>query len=148
MVSSFSFRGAPVLTLDQKSRLTVPARYRELLTAEANGQMVITKNHDGCLLLFPLQVWERREAELNALSSEFEGWRRLYIGSATDVEMDGAARILIPAELRAYAGLDRDVKFMGVGAYFELWDLARYDANEAALIAGGRPEALRNMVIR
>lgn len=137
-----------MLTLDQKSRLTVPARYRELLVAEVNGQMVVTKNHDGCLSLFPLSVWEKYEAELNAMPSEFEGWRRLYIGSATDVDIDSAARVLIPAELRQWAGLERDVKFMGVGAYFELWDSARYDTREAALIAAGRPEALRNMVIR
>lgn len=137
-----------MLTLDQKSRLTVPARYRELLVAEVNGQMVVTKNHDGCLSLFPLPVWEKYEAELNAMPSEFEGWRRLYIGSATDVDIDSAARVLIPAELRQWAGLERDVKFMGVGAYFELWDSARYDTREAALIAAGRPEALRNMVIR
>ena len=137
-----------MLTLDQKSRLTVPARYRELLVAEVNGKMVVTKNHDGCLSLFPLSVWEKYEAELNAMSSDFEGWRRLYIGSATDVDIDSAARVLIPAELRQWAGLERDVKFMGVGAYFELWDSARYDTREAALIAAGRPEALRNMVIR
>ncbi len=116
--------------------------------AEVKGQMVVTKNHDGCLSLYPLPVWEKFEAELNAMSSEFEGWRRLYIGSATDVEIDSAARVLIPAELRTFAGLDRDVKFMGVGAYFELWDVARHDAYEAALIAAGRPEAVRNMVIR
>lgn len=137
-----------MLTLDQKSRLTVPARYRELLMTAVNGQMVVTKNHDGCLSLFPLSVWEKYEAELNAMPSEFEGWRRLYIGSATDVDIDSAARVLIPAELRQWAGLERDVKFMGVGAYFELWDSARYDTREAALIAAGRPEALRNMVIR
>ena len=137
-----------MLTLDQKSRLTVPARYRELLMTAVNGQMVVTKNHDGCLSLFPLSVWEKYEAELNAMSSDFEGWRRLYIGSATDVDIDSAARVLIPAELRQWAGLERDVKFMGVGAYFELWDSARYDTREAALIAAGRPEALRNMVIR
>ena len=98
------------MTLDQKSRLTVPARYRELLVAEVNGQMVVTKNHDGCLSLFPLPVWEKYEAELNAMPSEFEGWRRLYIGSATDVDIDSAARVLIPAELRQWAGLERDRK--------------------------------------
>jgi MraZ protein len=81
-------------------------------------------------------------------ASRVEGWRRLYIGSATDVEIDGASRVLIPPELRKWAGLDRDVKFMGVGAYFELWDSARYEEREAAMLAGERPEKLRNFVIR
>jgi MraZ protein len=57
--------------------------------------------------------------------------------------------VLIPPELRKWAGLDRDVKFMGVGAYFELWDMARYEEREqAAMLAGERPEPLRNLVIR
>ena len=68
-VSSFSFRGGPVLLLDQKSRLTVPAKYREVLMTSVNGQMVVSKNPDGCLSLFPLPVWERFEAELKDLPS-------------------------------------------------------------------------------
>ena len=147
-MTSFNFRGGPVLTLDQKSRLTVPARYRDELVAKAAGQLVVAKNPDGCLSLFPLPMWEKFEAELNALSIDNEGWRRLYIGSATDVEIDSGSRVLIPQELRAWAGLDKDVKFMGVGSNFELWDNARYGEREAALIAAGRPEAVRNIVIR
>ena len=137
-----------MLTLDQKSRLTVPAKYRVELMTEVNGQMVVTKNPDGCLLLFPLPVWERFEAGLMAMPLEHEGWRRLYVGSATDVEIDSASRVLIPPELKLWAGMDREVKFMGVGSYFELWDSARYDARETALIEAGRPEVLRQMVLK
>jgi MraZ protein len=134
--------------LDGKGRITVPARYRDVLVATVNGQMVIAKNPDGCLSLFPLPVWEQFEAELVKLPLEQEGWRRLYVGSATDVEIDGSSRVLVPPELRAWAGLEHDVKFMGVGSNFELWDCARYEAREAEMIAAGRPEVLRNMVIR
>ena len=63
-------------------------------------------------------------------------------------EIDSAARVLVPPELRSWAGLEKDVKFMGVGAHFELWDMARYEAREAEVIARGRPEALRTLVIR
>jgi len=147
-VSSFAFRGGPVLTLDGKGRITVPARYRDVLMATVGGQMVISKNPDGCLALYPLSVWEQFEAELLKLPMEQEGWRRLYVGSATDVEIDSASRVLVPPELRAWAGLEREVKFMGVGSNFEIWDTGRYEAREAALIAGGRPEVLRNLVIR
>lgn len=147
-VSAFAFRGGPVLTLDGKGRITVPARHRDVLMATVNGQMVICKNPDGCLSLYPLPVWEKFEAELLGLPLEAEGWRRLYVGSATEVEIDGGSRVLVPPELRSWAGLEREVKFMGVGSNFELWDSARYDAREAALIAAGRPEVLRNLVIR
>lgn len=110
------------------------------------GRMVIAKNPDGCLSLYPLPVWEAFEAELRAMPLEQAPWKRLYIGSATDVEIDGGSRVLIPYELREWAGLDREVKFMGVGSYFELWDNARYSAREAELLSGERPEALRKLV--
>jgi MraZ protein len=142
------FRGGPVLTLDGKGRITVPARWREQLMADVNGQLVVAKNPDGCLSLYPLPVWEGVQAAMLALSTEHDAWRRILIGSATDVEIDSASRVLIPPELRSWARLERDVKFMGVGSYFELWDMARYEEREAQAIAAGRPEPLRNLVIR
>ncbi len=137
-----------MLALDSKGRLTVPSRWRDLLTTHVHGQLVVAKNPDGCLSLFPLPVWEQFESHLLALPAADDAWRRLFIGSATDVEIDSAARVLIPPELRSWAALEKDVKFMGVGAHFELWDLARYEAREQAAIAQGRPEPLRNLVIR
>ena len=126
----------------------MPARYRDVLMANVNGQMVIAKNPDGCLSLFPLPVWEQFETNVLALPVEYDAWRRVYVGSASEVEIDGASRVLIPPELRAWAGLEREVKFMGVGPNFELWDSARYDAREVAAIAAGRPDALRSLVVR
>lgn len=142
----FAFRGGPVLTLDAKGRLTVPARYRDVLVEAVGGQLVVTKNPAGCLTLYPRSVWDAFEAELAALPMRHEGWRRLYIGSATDVEIDGGSRVLIPPELRAWAGLEREVVFMGVGDKFELWDRARYEAGEALTIASGLPDELQNKV--
>jgi MraZ protein len=145
-VPSFAFRGGPVLTLDAKGRLTVPARYRDVLMSTVGGQMVVAKNHAGCLGLYPRPVWDAFEAELARLPMKHEGWRRLFIGSATEVEIDSASRVLVPPELREWAGLERDVVFMGVGDKFELWDKARYEAGEALTIAGGLPEELQNKV--
>ena len=142
------FRGGPVLTLDTKGRIVVPARHRDVLLAVCQGKMIVSKNPDGCLSLFPLPVWETFEAELVNLSVEYDAWRRLYIGSATDVDIDSGSRVLIPPELRQWACLEKDVKFMGVGSNFELWDSARYDAREVAAIAAGRPEPVRNLVVR
>ena len=142
------FRGGPVLTLDGKGRITVPARWRDVLMATVQGQMVVTKNPDGCLSLYPLPVWEAFENNVLALTTEDDAWRRFFIGSATEVELDSAARVLIPPELRAWAGLEREVKFMGVGAYFELWDSARHDARETEALARPRPDTLLNLVIR
>jgi MraZ protein len=137
-----------VLSLDQKGRLMVPARYKEVLMSTVQGRMVVSKCPDGCLALYPMPVYEKFEAEVLALPEIDAAWRRLYVGSATEVEIDSGSRVLIPPELRTWAGLEKEVKFMGVGAFFELWDIARYEAHEARTLAGERPEALRTLVIR
>ena len=142
------FRGGPVLTLDGKGRITVPARWRDVLMATVQGQMVVAKNPDGCLSLYPLPVWEGFESNVLSLPTQDEAWRRFFIGSATEVEIDSASRVLVPPELRAWAGLDEKVKFMGVGSHFELWDITRHEAHETAALAQGRPEPLNRLVIR
>ena len=133
-VSAFAFKGGPVLTLDGKGRITVPARWRDVLMSAVQGQMMVSKSHVRCLSLFPRPVWDQFEARLNALPASADGLRRLYIGSATEAAIDGASRLLLPPELRAWAGLEREVVFMGLGNRFELWDKARYDAHEAAVL--------------
>lgn len=133
-VSVFAFKGGPVLTLDGKGRITVPARWRDVLMSAVQGQMMVSKSHVRCLSLFPRPVWDQFETRLNALPASADGLRRLYIGSATEAAIDGASRLLLPPELRAWAGLEREVVFMGLGNRFELWDKARYDAHEAAVL--------------
>ena len=133
-MSVFAFKGGPVLTLDGKGRITVPARWRDVLMSAVQGQMMVSKSHVRCLSLFPRPVWDEYETRLNALPAWADGLRRLYIGSATEAAIDGASRLLLPPELRAWAGLEREVVFMGLGNRFELWDKARYDAHEAAVL--------------
>lgn len=124
----------------------MPSRYRDVLMSTVDGQMVVSKNHAGCLTLYPRPVWDAFEADLARLPMKHEGWRRVFIGSAAEVEIDASSRVLVPPELRAWAGLEREVVFMGVGDKFELWDKARYEAGEALVIAAGLPEELQNKV--
>ena len=137
-----------MVKVDDKGRVTVPSKFAVPLKEVAAGQLVVAKSPDGCLSLYPLPVWEQFEADMRGWPLEMDGWRRLYVGSATDVEIDGSSRVHIPPELRKWAGLEREVKFMGVGAYFELWDSERYDQREAEMLAGARPETLQKSVIR
>jgi len=146
-VSEFAFKGGPVLTLDGKGRITVPARYRDMLMASVNGQMMVTKTPVRCLTLFPRPVWEQFEAKLNALPAKGDKLRRMYIGSATEAQIDGASRVLLPPELRAWAGLERDVIFMGMGNRFELWDKATYDAYEAQVLEQDMGDQLADLFI-
>ncbi|HXD05559.1 MAG TPA: division/cell wall cluster transcriptional repressor MraZ [Burkholderiaceae bacterium] len=138
------FQGASALALDAKGRLTVPARHRDVLRATANDQLTVTKHPDGCLLVFPRPVWEGFRDKVAALPMSADGWKRIFLGSAMDVDIDSASRVLVSPELRAAAGLSKDVMLLGMGTRFELWDAQRYAAHEAAVMQQGMPDALRD----
>jgi MraZ protein len=70
-------------------------------------------------------------------------WRRIFLGNASDIEMDGSGRILVTPELRSAASIERDVMLLGMGSHFELWDAATYAQKEQVAIAQGMPDALK-----
>ncbi len=105
-----------------------------------HGQLTLTRHPEGYLLIYPRPVWERVEIELMALKTTSEGWRRIFLGSAVDVEIDSASRVLVPPELRDAAGLNKDVLLIGTGRRLELWDKQRHDDVEARVIAAGMTE--------
>ena len=123
------FRGVTALTLDSKGRLAMPARYREVLQVRAGGKLVITADSSSCLLIYAAPDWEPIQQKLMALSSfnpRTRDLQRLLVGNASDVEMDAAGRILVPAPLRKFAALDKDVALVGQGMRFELWDESKW----------------------
>ena len=144
IVSNFVFQGASELALDAKGRLSVPARHRDVLTAMAQGQLTITKHPEGCLMVFPRPAWESFRDKIAALPMSAAGWKRIFLGNAMDVEIDSASRVLISPELRAAAGLTKDVMLLGMGSHFELWDAARYAAHEAEVMQQGMPDVLKD----
>jgi MraZ protein len=137
--------------LDGKGRLTVPSKWRDQINEKVAGQLVLCKDPAGCLGLYPPPVFTQLADVLVTLTGEdADEWRRLYLGSQNELEIDSASRVLIPPELRRWAGFEEQGKvvFMGVGAHFELWDPARSEARESQVIAKGKPEALRTLVLQ
>ncbi|MFU8837129.1 MAG: division/cell wall cluster transcriptional repressor MraZ [Thiohalomonadaceae bacterium] len=126
------FRGVVDLSLDAKGRMAMPVRYRERLEAHCAGQLVMTIDiRERCLAVYPLPEWEVIQHKLDALSSfnpNNATVKRLLLGNATDVEMDGNGRLLIPTKLRQYAGLEKKVVMAGQAKKFELWDEASWDS--------------------
>lgn len=143
-VVSFHFQGTSALVLDAKGRFAVPARHREVLQSGAAGQLTLTRHPQGCLMVFPRPVWERFRDLVTALPMAAAGWKRLFLGSAMDVALDGAARVLVSPELRDAAGLTRDVLLLGLGDHLELWSPERHAASEAALLQQPMPDVLSN----
>ena len=146
-MSEFVFQGESALTLDGKGRVTVPARFREALGALCQGQMTLSKSPSRCLLLVPRPAWIEFRAKLLALPMEADNFRRLYLGSAMDVDIDSGSRVLLSPELRAWARLDKDLMLVGMGGRMEIWDRDRYLADQEATLAQPMPEALRNLVL-
>ena len=108
----------------------MPTRYREQLTEHAQGKLVVTVDRDQCLLIYPLPEWEQIERKLMSLPSlhaQARRLQRLMVGHATDLELDGHGRVLLPPELRDFAKLERHGMLIGQGNRFELWDEARWD---------------------
>ena len=132
------------MSLDVKGRMAVPSRHRDVLQALCAGQLTITKNPDGCLMVFPRPAWETFRDKVAALPMSAAGWKRIFLGNAMDVEIDSAARVLISPELRAAAGLTKEVMLLGMGSHFELWDAQKYAEHEAAVMAQPMPEALQD----
>ena len=123
------FRGATKITLDAKGRLAVPTRYRERIAARCANQLVTTVDRDQCLLIYPYPDWEDIERKLERLPSFQKAARRLQrlmIGYATEMELDGHGRVLMPKELREFAGIERKAMLVGQGRKFELWDEQRW----------------------
>ncbi|MDN5850219.1 MAG: division/cell wall cluster transcriptional repressor MraZ [Nitrococcus sp.] len=119
------FRGITQINLDTKGRMAFPSRYRDKLIQSSDGQVVVTVDRDHCLLIYPLPKWEEIEQKLVRLPNlnrAVRSLQRLLIGHATEGQLDGNGRILLPPPLREFAGLDKKVVLVGQGEYFELWD--------------------------
>jgi MraZ protein len=133
------FQGASQLTLDGKGRVSMPVRHRDALVTSCEGRLTLTRHPDGCLLVYPRPVWESRRQQIAQLPYSARALQRVLLGSALDVELDSAGRMLVSTELRAAAGLERDVMLLGMGTHLELWDSSRLAEHERQALADGLP---------
>jgi MraZ protein len=125
------FRGVNKLAVDSKGRFAMPTKYREALGASCAAQLVVTIDTDRCLLIYPLPEWqeiERKLMQLPSFNKTARRLQRLLVGHATEVELDGQGRLLLPPPLREFAGIEKQAVLIGQGNKFELWDEGRWDA--------------------
>ncbi|MBS7325187.1 MAG: division/cell wall cluster transcriptional repressor MraZ [Thiopseudomonas sp.] len=149
------FRGSSSINLDAKGRLAVPSRYRQELEERCEGQVVITLDlHEPCLCLYPMQEWERIEAQISRIPSmrpEARSLQRLLVANAIDTELDGSGRLLIPPRMRTHAKLDKHVMLVGLSHKFQIWDEATWNnqfAEDLDFIRQAElPEELQNLVL-
>lgn len=121
------FMGEYNHTIDAKSRLIIPSKFRESL----GDEFVVTKGLDGCLFVFDNAEWTAFEEKLKQLPSmtnpDVRKFIRFFMAGASAVEVDKQGRILIPASLKEHAALEKEVVLIGVGSRVEIWSKERYD---------------------
>lgn len=119
------FMGEYNHTIDTKGRLIIPSKFREALGEE----FVVTKGLDGCLFIYPKQEWNVFEEKLKALpltNKDARKFTRFFLAGAASCEVDKQGRILLPAVLREFAGLEKDVVLAGVGGRIEIWQKEKW----------------------
>ena len=138
---SIGIYGSSNLTLDLKGRIIIPARYRELLRASCEGEMIITKDPQyPALIIYPGKLWKEISQKFEALGGLNQKvrsiqWKILGNASVTDFEAGERMTLLIPQILREFADLTlkENVALVGMGSKFELWNLDNWEKKQSGL---------------
>ncbi len=119
-----------VVSVDAKGRVGIPARFREFLNATYGDQLILL-DKDGCVFAYPLEEWKRRFSErfreLPTHREDVRRYLRQMYGKANPCEIDRQGRILLPARLRASAGIEKEAVIVGLENKFEIWGRERWE---------------------
>ena len=124
-MSLFMFYGEFVHSIDDKGRIVLPSKFRETAKKKAIKRFFITRGLDKCLFMFPEKEWHIQEVKFRAMSftkSEARKFNRMYFSGAFEAVADPLGRILLPAYLKDYAGIKKDIVIIGVSSRIEIWN--------------------------
>ncbi len=139
-----SFKGSYIYAVDEKGRVSIPARMRKYLSPEANETFVITRGTDTCLFLFPLDEWEKLERklkELNTFNPQHRFLVRILLMWAVEVTLDNQSRVMIPKNLLEFAKIDKEALIIGALDRIEIWN-----PNIFQEYVNSQPESYENVV--
>lgn len=122
------FRGRFENTIDAKGRTSVPSKFREVLSTNYDDRLIVT-NFDNCLWAYPVKEWQAIEEKVSALPQfkpEVKALQRVFISAAQECLVDKQGRILVPSSLRDYAGIEKDIVFVGMIKRIEIWSAERW----------------------
>ena len=122
------FHGEYEATVDAKGRFLLPGGLKKQLP-EGEGRFILSRGFEKCLTLYPIKSWElivAKISQLNDFDPKVRQFRRQFLGGATEVELDSAGRLLLPASLKEFAGLLKDITLAAALDRFEIWDSVKY----------------------
>lgn len=125
-----AFKGSYIYAVDEKGRVSLPAKLRKYVSPEANDTFVVTRGFEKCLFVYPVDEWNKLEATLRKLSSydaEHRRFIRVLLELASEIQLDAQARLSIPQELREYSDIRNEVRIIGTLDKIELWNPKTYD---------------------
>ncbi len=144
------FRGYSYHTIDNKGRIIIPARFRDIIKANG-GDCVMVSRMDNCLVGYPMEEWRNIESkilDMSEKSGNIRRFRRVFIGGASACNCDKQDRILIPQALREYAVLEKDIVLVGVLDHFEIWSRENWDLENTDLENDMQKEEVRNEIAK
>ncbi len=143
------FKGSHVHLMDNKGRISIPTRYREVLQ-ESQDRLLILTNWEDYILAFPQSEWVKVEARLAGqplLRKDLRLLQRFLMSGVEECPLDRQGRILIPPTLRDYAQLSREVALVGAVRCFEIWDRTGFEAHRKLLKGQINEEVLHELLI-
>jgi MraZ protein len=123
------FIGEYESTIDTKGRFLLPSGFKKQLPEEESALFVLNRGFEKCLTLYPIQSWKPIFSEINQLNDfdpKVRAFRRYFLNGATQIEMDGAGRLLLPKNLMEYASIVKDVVLVSAINKIEIWDKNTY----------------------
>ena len=144
------FRGYSYHTIDNKGRIIIPARFRDIIRLNG-GDSVMVSRMDNCLVGFPFNEWRKIETKILVMAEKNDNmrrFRRVFIGGAFECSCDKQDRILVPPSLRQYAQLEKEIVLVGVLDHFEIWSRDSYDKETMILEKDMKKEEVRNEIAR
>lgn len=123
------FRGRFEHNVDAKGRVSLPAKYRDIMSTNYTDRLVIT-NYDSCLIAYPYEEWvtfEENFRQYSIMQEDVEVFMHYFISGASECTIDKLGRILIPPILRKHAGLEREIVFVGMITRIQIWDKQRWE---------------------
>lgn len=124
------FRGRFEHSIDGKGRVSIPAKFREILKRDYGSDQLIMTTFDNCLVAYPLTEWqafEEKLKEFSQLKKESKSFLRFFYSGAMECAIDDHGRILIPPQFREHADLNKEIVFVGVMNRFEIWNKAVWE---------------------
>jgi len=123
-----SFHGEYEATIDAKGRFLLPSALKKQFE-EGENKFMLARGFEKCITLYPMKTWEgimEKFKKLNQFDNKVREFTRLFLGGATEIELDTAGRMLMPASLKEYATITKDVTIAAVIDRFEIWDSVKY----------------------